>query len=189
MNNNNVYLNLLLIVILLLLLNCNLEDKNNDIIDKTKQYIIDYKNYLILIIVVVVLVILYYYNYDWINKKVNNMYNNDDSDDDSDDNLNKKLNTNIKVIEEVKPNITLYYANWCPHCNSLKPIWNKFFEKNKDNGKYDIKAVDCSESCLNPNVEGYPTILLTKSNGEVSDFSGEIKNEKDLENYVFKNFE
>lgn len=186
-NNNNVYLNLLLIVILLLLLNCNLEDKNNDIIDKTKQFIIDNKFYFIFLIVVIVLLILYYYNYEWVNKKINNIYNNEYSD--SSDDYSDKLNNNITVIEEVKPNITLYYANWCPHCNSLKPIWNKFYEKNKDNGKYDIKIVDCSESCPNPDVEGYPTILLTNNKGKVLDFSGEIKNEKDLENYVLSNLE
>lgn len=186
----NIYLNLLLIVVLLLLLNCNIEDKNNDIVDKTKQFFNDHKDKLILLLG---FSLLFYLLYNQVSN--NNVFNDDDSynndkksskvmDDNNSDKIKNKVNDNITVVEEVKPNITLYYANWCPHCNSLKPIWNKFYEKNKDNGIYDIKVVDCSESCPNPDVEGYPTILVTDANGYVSDFSGEIKSDKDLENYV-----
>ncbi len=143
-----------------------------------------------MLVVLMVLYGFYYYytNYNklnWVKKYVESDDNSDSDEEQDEYNYNeKKLNKNIKVVDDVKPNVTLYYANWCPHCNSLKPIWNKFYESNKNNGKYDIKVVDCSESCPNPDVEGYPTILVTDSKGEVSDFSGEIKTEKDLENYV-----
>ena len=188
MKKNNFYLNLLLIVILILLLNCNLEDKNNEFMDKTKQFLVDNKQNLLLLVIVVSLSLFYYYNSKWVN---NLFYNEEEEEEEENKEENEKvnydqtkLNSNITVIEEVKPNITLYYADWCPHCNTLKPIWNKFYEKNKNNNKYEIKVVDCTESCSNPDIEGYPTILVTDSNGNVSDFAGEIKNEKDLENYI-----
>jgi len=194
---NNIYLNLLLIVVLLLLLNCNIEDKNNSVVDKTKQFFNDHKDKLILLLGVGLLLYLLYnqstynnvfydvnddsHNNDKISSKVSGKVFDDSYNNDR---IKNRVNDNITVVEEVKPNITLYYASWCPHCNSLKPIWNKFYEKNKNNGVYDIKVVDCSENCPNPDVEGYPTILVSDSNGYVSDFSGEIKSDKDLENYV-----
>lgn len=189
MKINNIYINLLLIVFLLLLLNCNVEDKQKDanLLDKSKDFFEKNKNTVYLILVLVVLYGLYYLyvntNYlNWFKNYLNKYYNNDyDYEYDDEDN---KLNKKINVVEEVKPNVSLYYADWCPHCNSLKPIWNKFYESNKNNPNFDIKVVDCTESCPNPDVEGYPTILVTDKKGEVHDFSGDIKTEKDIEKYV-----
>jgi thiol-disulfide isomerase/thioredoxin len=62
----------------------------------------------------------------------------------------------------------LYYVNWCPHCREVKPEWNKLEKENLDN--VTIKKVNCEENeniSQEKNIEGFPTIQLEKSNGEI----------------------
>ena len=62
---------------------------------------------------------------------------------------------------------TLYYADWCPHCKSVKPAFESWmssqtlvtaqmFEADKDSAK--VKAAG---------VKGFPTFQLTKTDGSV----------------------
>lgn len=75
----------------------------------------------------------------------------------------KKNNKNNKIA------IVLIYADWCGHCNALRPIWNKFIKTlNKD--KYNIIEINSDEQQTGIDkikndynvddirVEGYPTI-------------------------------
>jgi thiol-disulfide isomerase/thioredoxin len=84
--------------------------------------------------------------------------------------------------------LLFFYANWCPHCKTAKPVWNELKETYSDrvvNG-YTIvfTDVDCSEEndtaeqLMNRyNVEGFPTIKLVKD-GQVIEY--DAKPTKDL---------
>ena len=76
--------------------------------------------------------------------------------------------------------LMFFYADWCPHCKSAKPIWNDLkseYENKTINGyKIIFTEVDCSEESseveklMNQyNVEGYPTIKLIKD-GQVIEY-------------------
>jgi thiol-disulfide isomerase/thioredoxin len=96
-----------------------------------------------------------------------------------------------KLLELYKPNneklpswtkdnsteveIMFFFANWCPHCKTAKPEWEKAkseYDNTTING-YKILFVEID--CSNPdskttslmdkyNVEGFPTIVLLKNN-------------------------
>ena len=86
-------------------------------------------------------------------------------------NYNTK-NTKVKYQKGSNNNkipIILVYADWCGHCNALRPIWNKFIKTlNKD--KYNIIEINSDEQQTGIDkikndynvddirVEGYPTI-------------------------------
>ena len=76
--------------------------------------------------------------------------------------------------------LLFFYANWCPHCKSAKPIWNELkteYENKTINGyKIIFTEIDCSEETTESDkmmnqygVEGYPTIKLLKD-GQVIEY-------------------
>lgn len=71
--------------------------------------------------------------------------------------------------------IMLFYADWCPHCKSAKPIWNDVKSKYEDkiiNGyRVIFTEVNCTEESAEVaekmdkfNIEGFPTIKMMKNN-------------------------
>lgn len=88
------------------------------------------------------------------------------------------FNTQVSGFENADT-FVLYYADWCPHCKTVKPI---FAEWSK-NGSVNIggKTVFCSmveadaspEKVTAAGVKGFPTMLLHKANGQKVEFSGE----------------
>jgi thiol-disulfide isomerase/thioredoxin len=71
--------------------------------------------------------------------------------------------------------IVLYYANWCGHCQSMKPEWDKFKKICKTNPKYShLQVADVeSEHIGNTNavneVHGFPTIKYYNKNSTTKD--------------------
>ena len=76
--------------------------------------------------------------------------------------------------------LLFFYADWCPHCKTAKPIWNelKAEYQNKAINGYVVTftEVNCSEETAEVdkmmnkyNVEGYPTIKLLKD-GQVIEY-------------------
>jgi thiol-disulfide isomerase/thioredoxin len=76
--------------------------------------------------------------------------------------------------------LLFFYADWCPHCKTAKPIWNDLtveYENKTINGyKVVFTEINCSEetaevdNMMNQyNVEGYPTIKLLKD-GQVIEY-------------------
>ena len=68
--------------------------------------------------------------------------------------------------------LVLAYADWCGHCKSFKPIWNKFKEKYQN--VLDIREVntDSDKTIMkNLGVNGFPTVIMLE-NGVKHDFNG-----------------
>jgi len=76
--------------------------------------------------------------------------------------------------------LLFFFADWCPHCKTAKPIWNdlKSEYQNKTINGYHIvfTEVNCSEETAEVekmmnqyNVEGYPTIKLLKD-GQIIEY-------------------
>jgi thiol-disulfide isomerase/thioredoxin len=83
--------------------------------------------------------------------------------------------------------LLFFYANWCPHCKTAKPIWNELkveYENKTINGyRIIFTEVDCSEETTEVdkmmnqyNVEGYPTIKLLKD-GQVIEYDAKPSKE------------
>ena len=67
-----------------------------------------------------------------------------------------------------KTTFTLYYVEWCPHCNNIKPDWKKL-ENDNDLKHIDILKINCEENesaVEEKNIEGFPTILLNHNGKE-----------------------
>jgi thiol-disulfide isomerase/thioredoxin len=79
---------------------------------------------------------------------------------------------------ESAPSFTMYYADWCPHCKTLKPVFKDWSKKGSIvvGGKtifLDMVEVDTNpEKVKGKPVKGYPTILLEK-NGKFTEFEGD----------------
>jgi thiol-disulfide isomerase/thioredoxin len=72
---------------------------------------------------------------------------------------------------------TLYYADWCPHCQTIKPVFKDFMGSGKVNvnGKsIDCKMVEEKELKKNggPDIKGYPTLIYSDASGKNVEFSG-----------------
>ena len=76
--------------------------------------------------------------------------------------------------------LLFFYADWCPHCKTAKPIWNDLkseYENKTINGyKVVFTEVNCSEETAEVekmmnqyNIEGYPTIKLLKD-GQIIEY-------------------
>jgi thiol-disulfide isomerase/thioredoxin len=97
--------------------------------------------------------------------------------------MNAKYKPNSEHVPEGTSNtaeLLFFYADWCPHCKTAKPIWNDLkteYENKTINGyKVVFTEVNCSEETAEVdkmmnqyNVEGYPTIKLLKD-GQVIEY-------------------
>jgi thiol-disulfide isomerase/thioredoxin len=77
--------------------------------------------------------------------------------------------------------IILYYASWCPHCQTMKPEWEKFATKYSSEkvGSNNVNVADVESEFLEnvgsehkQNVAGFPTIVSCKNGRKISDFNG-----------------
>ena len=76
------------------------------------------------------------------------------------------------------------YADWCGHCQQLKPEWSKMKTNVTKHNKKHLQIVEIEESqtekmanfkAQHPNlqVNGYPTIFKIHPNGHIEYYSGE----------------
>ncbi len=73
--------------------------------------------------------------------------------------------------------IILYYANWCPHCQTMKPEWNKFSNQLKNNKAVNVAEVESEfMDAIGPehkaNVQGFPTIVGCREGKKIADYTG-----------------
>ena len=102
-----------------------------------------------------------------------------------------KIKPSFKANNELMPSnsnsngsreaeLFLFYADWCPHCKTAKPIWNEIKDEyeNKTINGYSVvfTEVNCTtesaevDKLMNQyKVEGFPTIKLLKD-GQVVEF-------------------
>lgn len=86
---------------------------------------------------------------------------------------------------ENKDVLVFFYADWCGHCQSFKPEWEKL-EKEVDKSEgidIELVKVNCGDA-ENPahkkimstySVQGYPTIKKIDAAGNASEYKGERK--------------
>ena len=90
------------------------------------------------------------------------------------DDLEEQIKEGKKVV--------LFYADWCGHCNDLKPTWDEVAEKINKNEKRMLK-VNCGNSTKEDkaimekyDIDGYPTIIIFQD-GEPKQYKGGRKEE------------
>jgi thiol-disulfide isomerase/thioredoxin len=73
---------------------------------------------------------------------------------------------------------TMYYAEWCPHCQSVKPDFKQFMGDGTVNVNGKSVHVDMvqpekePEKAVGVDVKGYPTFLYSDAAGKTVEFSG-----------------
>jgi hypothetical protein len=104
------------------------------------------------------------------------------------------------MVKSVK--LTLYFADWCGHCVSFKPEWEKIkknMSKIKDNHKkVNIKIEEYEHEKLSKlgggkingvDIDGYPTVKIKLSNGKEEkeynfDNYGKERNAEYMTNFI-----
>jgi len=71
----------------------------------------------------------------------------------------------------------MYYADWCPHCKTIKPEFADFSKRGvvTVNGKNVAVAMieeSEKEKMAGKNVKGFPTFLYETAAGETVEYSG-----------------
>ena len=126
--------------------------------------------YIILAFLFIILVIYLYYQYvkpaTTANFTANSEYN--------------ETNSGANGSGSGEAELMFFYADWCPHCKTAKPIWEELkseYENKKING-YTVMFTDVNctnetpeiESLMNKyKIEGFPTIKLLK-NGQIIEY-------------------
>jgi thiol-disulfide isomerase/thioredoxin len=72
---------------------------------------------------------------------------------------------------------TMYYADWCPHCKTVKPDFADFAKAGvvTVNGRnVAVKMVEESEKekMQGKNIKGFPTFLFETASGQSVEYSG-----------------
>ena len=96
--------------------------------------------------------------------------------------------TNVNQLKELDKRVkmgpmtlVLVYADWCGHCQRFKPMMDQL-EGCKDRSIQTARIRDDmfpKSSLANTKLEGYPSVLLVKENGDVASFkksNGEVTN-------------
>jgi thiol-disulfide isomerase/thioredoxin len=150
-------------------------------IEVIKKIISPYSKYILiaLLIVIFLLAATYVYNKYYMKdmKKIDNKFAD-------------VANANKRTHEVI---IYFFNVDWCPHCKTAKPEWEKFAKlyNGKEKGDYIIKCLDynCTDETAEVtkiinkyNIESYPTIKMLKDN-QVIEFDSKIT-EYTLEQFV-----
>jgi thiol-disulfide isomerase/thioredoxin len=72
---------------------------------------------------------------------------------------------------------TMYYADWCPHCKSAKPMFKDFMgpgiiQVNGQPIKLRMVEEKQIQKGVDPDIKGYPSFLYSDSAGKVVEFDG-----------------
>lgn len=71
--------------------------------------------------------------------------------------------------------IVLYYAEWCGHCQSMKPEWDQFKERCRSDPKYshlqvaEVESEHIGNTKAAEEAQGFPTIKFYKKNTSAND--------------------
>ncbi|QYB17481.1 hypothetical protein PV-S19_0117 [Pacmanvirus S19] len=79
----------------------------------------------------------------------------------------KKTETLVNATRQV----TLYYADFCPACTAMKPVWEKVKQTTAGSGVI-FREVDVQKTPT-PGINSIPTIIMIDTNGKSYEyFSG-----------------
>lgn len=103
--------------------------------------------------------------------------------------------TNKESFSNNDNELMFFYADWCPHCKTAKPIWEQVKEENENNlingHKVQFTEINCTtespeiEDLMNKfKIESFPTIKLIKD-GEIIEY--DAKPNKDTINEFLNN--
>ena len=77
-----------------------------------------------------------------------------------------------------EPTFTMYYADWCGHCKTAKPEFEKLVAKSP----VDVNGVKCNVRLVSPEkqpelakgkpVKGFPTFLMETPDGKMVEYKG-----------------
>lgn len=85
-----------------------------------------------------------------------------------------KLENSTELFKARTATVTYYFMEGCPHCEAMKPEWEKFKRMAVNTGGA-IRAVDVSAdqniAKARPKVSGFPTIHI-EFNGKVEEYNG-----------------
>lgn len=101
-------------------------------------------------------------------------------------NSEKDLNKFNKMVKKGKM-LVVFVANWCGHCQHLKPIWFQMEKKIKKNKcvKKGIIAMIYSDYKdrvnVSSNCNGFPTIRMYKDGQILKDWDGDWTSKNELE--------
>lgn len=102
------------------------------------------------------------------------------------------LNENFSNSSNKKSQTTIYFfwASWCPHCVSFKPVFEEFESKVSNNGNIKINKVQCDENTQEVldyvqkyKIEGFPSVIIVNDDGSFKHYEGQ-RNLKGLMNIV-----
>lgn len=94
--------------------------------------------------------------------------------------VGKQFSEIVKVQD--KSVLVMFYAPWCGHCKTIKPIFEKLGEHFKDSEKYEIGSMDATANEVDgEEIQGFPTIKFYPAGSESSiDYKGG----RDLESMI-----
>jgi thiol-disulfide isomerase/thioredoxin len=74
---------------------------------------------------------------------------------------------------------TMYYADWCPHCQSVKPEFTEFSNRGVikvGDKSCEVRMIDAAknpDAAKGKPVKGFPTFLLETTDGNIAEYQGE----------------
>lgn len=130
--------------------------------------------YLYIIFTIVIILLSIYMYYTYFTPLKSKFTANNESPTDKDNSANEA-------------ELMFFYADWCPHCKTAKPIWNDLvstYENKMINGyRVTFTEINCSnetphiEEMMNKyKIEGFPTFKLIK-NGQVIEYDAKPSKE------------
>lgn len=101
--------------------------------------------------------------------------------------LNKDDESNSNGSSDKTADILFFYADWCPHCKTAKPEWEKFKNDYQNQLVNDYKLNLIDVNCTSElgesgqliktyDVEGFPTVKAN-ANGKIINFDAKVTNE------------
>jgi len=105
-------------------------------------------------------------------------------------NTSDKSDGPTEKFSNTQTSIYFFWASWCPHCVSFKPIFEEFESKVSNNQNVKINKIQCDENTQEVldyvqkyNIEGFPTVIIVNDDGSFKHYEGQ-RNLKGLMNIL-----